>query len=138
MIFIYMKNHKNFYIIVISLLIVFVMSLFGLYRCPSSYLFGIPCPTCGLTRALFSLLSFDIKKSFYYHALWPLFFIVLFLYVFYEFDIIRLSYKQRKLIFYFLVFIILTYYLIRIVCKSPITTFRFNESLIYKIYLYIK
>ena len=88
MVFLYMRKHKNFYIVIFSLLIIFVMSLLGIYKCPSDYVLGIPCPTCGITRALGSLLLLDINKSFYYHALWPLVIIGLFIYIFNEFDII--------------------------------------------------
>ena len=30
---------------------------------------GIPCPTCGATRAVFSLLTFDLGGYFYYHPM---------------------------------------------------------------------
>ncbi|MBO6262656.1 MAG: DUF2752 domain-containing protein [Clostridia bacterium] len=30
---------------------------------------GIHCPTCGATRAVYSMLSGDFKSAFYYHAL---------------------------------------------------------------------
>jgi hypothetical protein len=31
--------------------------------------FSIPCPTCGMTRAVKSLLKFDLKGAFFYHPL---------------------------------------------------------------------
>lgn len=39
---------------------------------------GIPCPACGTTRSLISLLRLDFSKSFYYHPvgfllLWTVF-----------------------------------------------------------------
>lgn len=41
-------------------------------------IFGIPCVTCGLTRAYISLLKLDIESAFYYH---PLFFLVPFFFI---------------------------------------------------------
>jgi len=46
------------------------------YRCPIRAFFGIPCPGCGMTRALFSAFTLDFEKAFYYH---PLFWLVLIL-----------------------------------------------------------
>ena len=55
------------YIAIICLFII-VMTTFKI-RCPIFYLFGERCPTCGVTRALISLLNFDIAGYFYYHPL---------------------------------------------------------------------
>ncbi|NLM50356.1 MAG: DUF2752 domain-containing protein [Clostridiaceae bacterium] len=33
------------------------------------YFFGIPCPTCGMTRSFFSLIRLDIKKSLEYNPM---------------------------------------------------------------------
>ena len=38
---------------------------------------NIKCPTCGLTRALYSILFGDFKRAFYYHALFTVGFIPL-------------------------------------------------------------
>ena len=35
--------------------------------CPIYRLTGIPCPGCGMTRALFRLLSLDFAGAWYYH-----------------------------------------------------------------------
>lgn len=48
--------------------------------CPILAVTGIPCPTCGVTRALFSLLRGDFEGYFKYHPLAvPLVFSVLLL-----------------------------------------------------------
>lgn len=41
--------------------------------CPFKWIFGLPCPGCGLTRAFLSLFMGDIKGAFFYH---PLFWMV--------------------------------------------------------------
>ena len=37
--------------------------------CWFKMLFGLPCPACGLTRGMSSLLHFEFYKSFLYHPL---------------------------------------------------------------------
>jgi len=49
---------------------------FHFYRCPIYSFFGVPCPGCGMTRALRAALTLDFSKAFYYH---PLFWLVLLL-----------------------------------------------------------
>ncbi len=49
--------------VLLFLLVVFV------YQCPIRAVFGIPCPGCGMTRALTCLLHGDLQASFYYHPI---------------------------------------------------------------------
>ena len=43
-----------------------------LYRsnitCILRYLFHVPCPTCGISRAIILMLNLEFTSSFYYHA----------------------------------------------------------------------
>ena len=50
--------------------------------CPIKLVTGFPCPGCGMTRAHFALLHFNLTKAFYYHPLFilPAFFFLLFLF----------------------------------------------------------
>ena len=36
----------------------------GIVLCPLKRFFGIPCPTCGLTRAVAHLLRFELREAF--------------------------------------------------------------------------
>ncbi len=62
--------------IVISILVIIaVILVLGSLdmKCVFKSLFGISCAGCGMTRAAASLVWFDFKAAFSYHALWPLF-----------------------------------------------------------------
>lgn len=42
------------------------------YACPIRYFFGIPCPGCGIMRALDQALLFHFEQAFEFHPLWIL------------------------------------------------------------------
>ena len=44
----------------------------GFPLCPTASLFGIPCPSCGLTRASLALLRGDLHSAMHFHPLAPL------------------------------------------------------------------
>ena len=45
----------------------------GPVLCPTALILGLPCPGCGLTRALGHATHGLVREAFDYHALWPLF-----------------------------------------------------------------
>jgi hypothetical protein len=63
---------------IVALLLVILAFLpsdgLGISVCPFNQIFGLPCPTCGLTRSVSSLLHLEVSKSVQYH---PLGFLVL-------------------------------------------------------------
>lgn len=79
-------------------------------------IFGLPCPSCGLTRAFKSLFSLNFKLAFFYH---PLFFVVPFvpLLAFVE----EKSKKAFNRIIIFLIIIFLLVWIIRLVLFFPHT-----------------
>lgn len=44
-------------------------ALLYFYKCPFDYFVGIPCPGCGMTRALFALARLDFAQAFSFHPL---------------------------------------------------------------------
>ena len=86
------------YIFIICLFI-FVITFLKI-GCPFLYLFKIPCPTCGCTRAIIALFRLDIKSYFYYQP----FSIPL---IISTWSIIHASILKNKKIMYLLSFVIL-------------------------------
>lgn len=64
------EREKRFETVRTHLLFFAVLSLFVMFvPCPSSTLFGIPCPLCGMTRAWIGFLKGDIAAAFALHPL---------------------------------------------------------------------
>lgn len=55
-------------IILISIVLYIIFVNVTKIYCPIFFIIGKPCPTCGSTRAILSLLSFDFDDYFYYNA----------------------------------------------------------------------
>lgn len=126
------KHNKIIYIILF--IGIALLNFFNLYICPIKYIYGISCPLCGMIRAFKSVLKLDIRKSFYYHMLWPLALVVIIVHILIELDLIKINKKKMYFILYFLCIINLIYYFYRFYNNSSIVYFNFYESLIYKIY----
>lgn len=89
--------------------------------CPIYFLTGVSCPGCGMTRALFSLLSFDFKMAFHYH---PLIYICIFLFPALVVAHIKGKRLTKKILVAIFVILFLATYLYRLfVLKSPILHF---------------
>lgn len=57
---------RNAVIIILGILLIW-----GAFECPLYGFFGIPCPTCGMTRAWRLFLSGRIAEAFKMHPLFP-------------------------------------------------------------------
>lgn len=56
-------THIKVFLLLGTLILFFNLSYIG---CPIRFATSIPCPTCGMTRALISLLRLDFVGYFYY------------------------------------------------------------------------
>lgn len=87
------KILRNWYfrrlLLLFGMAIYFALAFFVMKRtgigCVFLYFLGIPCPGCGMTRALLALLRLDLAAAFSYH---PLIFVMpyVFCYVFLPMD----------------------------------------------------
>ena len=105
---------KNQGILILALgLVVFI---FG--RCPIRWILGIPCPSCGITRACEAALHLDFVLAFHYH---PLFWIIPFALAYMIFGKKPLlGSKKRESKFYMVIIIILiSVYIYRMLTMFP-------------------
>jgi len=59
---------NNIIYLIIAVLYVIALGIFNI-DCLITYVFKIPCPACGMTRALISLAKLNFKESFKYHPM---------------------------------------------------------------------
>jgi hypothetical protein len=67
------KRSSNKILLILLLVILFFIPSDGLgfLTCPLHYFFCIPCPLCGMTRSIVSLLHLELSNCFMYHPLGP-------------------------------------------------------------------
>ena len=131
-----MKSLLNFK--TLRILFAAVIIIFFLYKCPFEYIFGIPCPGCGMTRAFIALLKLNFTEAFYFHPLFPIVIIVLIFAVLDYFKIFAFSRKVKDIATIVIPFIFIAIYFIRLFGGSPIVQTDFAGSLIGRAFNFIK
>lgn len=95
--------------------------------CPFEIILGVPCPSCGITRAMVHAIKFDFPKAFYFH---PLFFtipLILIVLIYGEYKYINKLYKSN--IFWGVLassFIIV--FILRMILQYPNEILKINEN----------
>lgn len=107
-------------------------SLLIFYHCPFLYVFGVPCPGCGMTRALFALLRLDVAEAFYYHPLFPAVILAAVYLVLEYLEILRFSYKTKRRLLAALCVLFIITYVIRLAAGSPVVQPCWEDSLVYR------
>lgn len=74
-----MKRIKKDFVYIIIILIPLILAFFGFYRCPFRFITGVPCPLCGLTRALRAFLKGEFYEAFQQYPLWSFIIVAIFL-----------------------------------------------------------
>lgn len=127
-------NKRKYTILIWILLFSFLLlSSFKIYHCPIKYIFGLSCPTCGITRAIICVVQLKFLESFYYYLFWPLILVIFIIYILYKLKKIFISKRHVMLILYIFCFLNLIYYFYRLFSGSSVVYFDFYESLLYKI-----
>lgn len=102
--------------------------------CPIKYVTGVCCPGCGMSRALYYLITLDFKNAFYMHPF--IFLMPVCLVVFLKRN------KMPKKIYNSLIIVFIVgmtgLYLYRLLSGSEIVYADIENGLIYKIIEYVK
>ena len=99
-----MKKNINILLLIflIGVVLIFTSNKFS-YECPFKMLFGMCCPSCGLTRSFRAIYDFDFLGSFNYNILGiPLFIVGIIICFSLVIDIIRDRNNTIRYIFMFL------------------------------------
>lgn len=73
----------------LGLILIFFICLDNHIPCLFKNIFKIPCPACGMTRAIKEIINFNIIKSFSYNILtFPLILLLILIFIFNIIDII--------------------------------------------------
>lgn len=80
-------------IVAISLFIIIINSKFGKI-CPLRMLIGIPCPTCGTTRAVGLLLKGKITEAAMVNPIWIFLLVIIVMVFFYRY--VEMAQKKKK------------------------------------------
>ena len=51
---------------------IYIAVCYSFIGCPIKFFIGIPCPGCGMTRAVVSALRLDFASAFRFHPLFPI------------------------------------------------------------------
>lgn len=104
--------------IVLYLIYALIMHILKLESCPVKLLIGLPCPGCGMTRAVICLLKLDFKGSFRYNALWLILLFIVVVAILKKYGIFKKLYYSR--VFWMVIgATILTYYILRLIYVYP-------------------
>lgn len=88
---------------------------------------GVPCPSCGVSRAITEVINGNIIKAFKFHPLFWLPFVLLLLFLIFK----RKYFKFTLLIS---IILLLTVYILRMIFLFPdVEPMRYNEKAIFKI-----
>ncbi len=134
-----MQNKKKTIIVAtVVILAVATLLLSDIYKCPLNYVLGIPCPMCGMTRALISALSGNFIDAFHYHPLWIIIILGTLFIVMYELRVIRIPKAAFNTICIILGVLLVVCYIYRLITHSEIVMPHFETSLIYRLYNFFR
>lgn len=111
----YRNLFRSAILVVFACFVVFVFD----YHCPFQAIFSLPCPGCGMTRALIALLQGHLALSIQWHFMLIPSLFLLGLYL-----VLRLKKKEslktwQNLILYTWVFLMLIYWIWRLIFVFP-------------------
>ena len=122
-----MKKHITYALITVFIIIL----ILSFYRCPFSFLLGIPCPFCGMTRAFLCVLKGDFIEAFYFHPLWPLVIVAGIIFILVKIKVLKLSGKAVNILAFIAAFLFLLCFILRHVYHSPIVQIDLSKGILF-------
>ncbi len=129
------KTKKTAYVRILIWIVCIAAVLFYFYRCPMEYFLGIPCPGCGMSRALLAFVHLDFIKAFYFHPLFWLVPAAAVLWILDRLHIFIFSKKIRQRLLLWTGILFLLVYAIRLLFGSPVTHPHFRQSVLGHLFL---
>lgn len=114
-------------------LLLFAVCLLFFYECPFAYLLGIPCPGCGMTRALFSVLLLRFERAFYYHPGIYLIIPAFLLWCADYFKLLTIKEKTKKVLLTLGIAALILIYFVRMFTGSDIVHIDLESGMFYRI-----
>lgn len=126
-----MKNHIRGLIILSAMGgLILLMYFLNIPVCPSVILLGLPCPGCGMTRAVVSALCLDFKSAFYFHPLWFTAPIALALYLLFAYK--KMHRAQNAVLTVFALSLLIVYIVRMSLGENEVLTVELERGLLYR------
>ncbi|ADL53769.1 DUF2752 domain-containing protein [Clostridium cellulovorans] len=101
-----------------AMILALIMAILIFGDCPIRRIFGIPCPSCGITRACKAAFHLDFASAVYYHPLFWLIPVAL-LYIMFGRKPLWGSKKNEKIFYITIIIIIILVYIYRMITMFP-------------------
>lgn len=122
-----LKDRLKLLLIVFLVYLPFLLLQIG---CPLRFSLGITCPGCGMTRAVLSALRLQWKEAFYYHPLFWLTPLMVFLYLFDGY----LKKNPVKITWILIISAFIITYIIRLfITQNPVVKIDFFSGIVVKL-----
>lgn len=125
------KIHRGDIALIISFVLMGIW--YWYFGCPIKLLTGISCPGCGMTRALYCILTLDFCRAWSYHPLIYFMPAVVILYFFRG----KFEKSTIKLLSFFILTLFLVVYLLRVYFDDPIVSINFKSGVLYNVIQYL-
>ncbi|MBN2605585.1 MAG: DUF2752 domain-containing protein [Bacilli bacterium] len=114
------SKYKYIFFFIFLYVSYFFIFHYGETNCIIKRTFGIPCPGCGMTRALIYLVSFDFKNAFFYH---PLVFMMPFIIIVFLYQDTKLFWNlaHSKIAIGMIIALFIIVYIVRMILYFPDT-----------------
>lgn len=124
----YFREHKSFYITITIVALLYLFFAIVPIGCPILYLTGIPCPLCGITRALVNAWRRNYLFAKYLHPLYPMVY-VSFVIIYFK---SRINLKIYRAVILMIALMFVLVYLYRLIKGDPVIFIDLEKGQLYK------